>query len=65
MLNKTSHAFVYITEEDGSKIFLVDFQKKAIDNIREERSKQREKEERRQQEEDNDIPPPKDESEEW
>ncbi|VDI13300.1 Hypothetical predicted protein [Mytilus galloprovincialis] len=30
-----------IPEEDGSKVFLVDFQKKVIDNLLEERNKQR------------------------
>lgn len=54
-------------EEDGSKVFLVDFQKKAIDNIREEREQQRKEEERLLEEDiisDVDVLP-KDEGEEW
>ncbi|XP_076076675.1 coiled-coil domain-containing protein 174-like isoform X1 [Mytilus galloprovincialis] len=50
-----------IPEEDGSKVFLVDFQKKVIDNLLEERNKQKEVE----QICDADIPVAKDEGEEW
>lgn len=56
-----------LVEEDGSKIFLVDFQKKVIDNFREDRNRKKDKQ--RAHEEDNtpdsDIPPPQNEGEEW
>ncbi|XP_052086891.1 coiled-coil domain-containing protein 174-like isoform X2 [Mytilus californianus] len=58
-----------IPEEDGSKVFLVDFQKKVIDNILEERNKQRDEEEKGMLEDnhisDADIHHPKDKGEEW
>ncbi|XP_063403452.1 coiled-coil domain-containing protein 174-like [Mytilus trossulus] len=58
-----------IPEEDGSKVFLVDFQKKVIDNLLEERNKKREEEAHRVSEDeqicDADIPVAKDEGEEW
>ena len=64
IINYFSNVFI---EEDGSKVFLVDFQKKAIDNIREEREQQRKEEERLQEEDiisDYDVPS-KVEGEEW
>ncbi|OWF54814.1 coiled-coil domain-containing protein 174-like [Mizuhopecten yessoensis] len=64
-----------IPEEDGSKIYLVDFQKKVIDQMVDVREKDREKrkkeeeEELRNQEEEilskADIPPPASKDEEW
>ncbi|CAG2239487.1 Coiled-coil domain-containing protein 174 [Mytilus edulis] len=58
-----------IPEEDGSKVFLVDFQKKVIDNLLEERNKQREEEGHRLSKDeqicDAYIPVAKDEGEEW
>ncbi|XP_071151754.1 coiled-coil domain-containing protein 174-like [Mytilus edulis] len=58
-----------IPEEDGSKVFLVDFQKKVIDNLLEERNKQRDEEGHRLSKDeqicDAYIPVAKDEGEEW
>ncbi|XP_062603949.1 coiled-coil domain-containing protein 174-like [Saccostrea cucullata] len=60
-----------IPEEDGSQVYLVDFQKKAIDRIVEDRDKRRkeEEEERERQEEEllkhAVVPPPANEGEEW
>ncbi|XP_061193538.1 coiled-coil domain-containing protein 174-like [Saccostrea echinata] len=60
-----------IPEEDGSQVYLVDFQKKAIDKIVEDRDKRRkeEEEERERQEEEllkhAVVPPPANEEEEW
>lgn len=60
-----------IPEEDGSQVYLVDFQKKAIDKIVDDRDRQRkeEEEERERQEEEllrcAVVPPPANEEEEW
>lgn len=61
------------TEEDGSGLFLVDFQKKVIDGVLEKRDRAREEEEERQRREIEEekqqlqepVPEPENEDEEW
>ena len=60
-----------VTEEDGSQVYLVDFQKKAIDKIVEDRDRRRKEEEEERERKEEAllskavVPPPANEDEEW
>ncbi|XP_022291209.2 coiled-coil domain-containing protein 174-like isoform X2 [Crassostrea virginica] len=60
-----------IPEEDGSQVYLVDFQKKAIDKIVEDRDRRRKEEEEERERKEEEllskavVPPPANEDEEW
>lgn len=60
-----------VIEEDGSQVYLVDFQKKAIDKIVEDRDRRRKEEEEERERKVEEllskavVPPPANEDEEW